>query len=110
MARVDLRVPDAELAVWRAKAGRRGLSAWIRERCNGRDSDGESGRTDRHHGVHALDAGGSGAVRDAGKRRKRNSVARAEPIQTGSLGKDGESGLAAIKLCRHKLPNCTVCG
>ena len=29
-----LRVPTSELEAWRAKAGKRGLSAWIRERCN----------------------------------------------------------------------------
>lgn len=33
-ASFKLRVPTSELEAWRARAGKRGLSAWIRERCN----------------------------------------------------------------------------
>jgi hypothetical protein len=41
---VKIRVPTEELKRWREESGKRGLSAWIRERCNGKDHSSEGVR------------------------------------------------------------------
>ncbi len=46
-AEFKLRVPTEELERWRREAGKRGLSAWIRGRCNGEDHPGEGVREDK---------------------------------------------------------------
>jgi hypothetical protein len=49
---IKIRISDGELEEWRKKAGERGLSSWIRERCNGGSTENtDESRVDRGHRV-----------------------------------------------------------
>lgn len=103
--RVDLRVTAAELADWRTKAGERGLSAWIREQCNGRIADNEAGLSDKGSGVHAVVAGVDRAIRPTRRRVAGDAKPAAEPIREDTVG--------GVATCIHDygpkacpFPNC----
>lgn len=75
-----LRVPTSELADWREKAGKRGLSAWIRGRCNA----AETVQGLQNH-KRATDGGevSSGSIRADGGLGEREACAHHK--QKGSL-------------------------